>query len=57
VPILHGRASVWFEDGGILEEAIRHAIAAADYERAGMLVARHWFGYVLVGQMATVERW
>jgi LuxR family transcriptional regulator, maltose regulon positive regulatory protein len=57
VPILHGRASVWFEDGGFFEEAIRHAIAAADYERAGMLVARHWFGYVLVGQTATVERW
>ena len=57
MPILHSQASVWFEDGGFFEEAIQHAIAAADYERAGMLVARHWFGYVLVGQMATVERW
>ena len=37
--------------------AIRHAIAAEDYERAGMLIARHWFGYVFAGQMATVERW
>ena len=35
VPILHNRASVWLEDAGFFEGAIRHAIAAADYERAG----------------------
>jgi LuxR family transcriptional regulator, maltose regulon positive regulatory protein len=57
VPILHSRASVWLEDGGFFEGAIQHAIAAADYERVGVLIARHWFGYVLFGQTATVERW
>jgi LuxR family maltose regulon positive regulatory protein len=57
VPTLRKRAGVWLEDAGYFEEAIRQAIAATDYERAGMLVARHWFGYVLSGQMATVERW
>ena len=57
VPILHTRASVWLEDGGFFEGAIQHAIAAADHERAGVLIARHWFGYVLFGQTATVERW
>ena len=57
VPVLHSRASVWLEDAGYFEGAIRHAIAAADYERAGMLIARHWFGYVFAGQTATVERW
>ena len=55
MPILHERASAWSEGG--FEGAIRHAIAATDYERAGMLVAHHWFGYVAAGQSATVERW
>jgi LuxR family transcriptional regulator, maltose regulon positive regulatory protein len=57
VPVLHGRASAWLGGAGLVEGAIRHAIAAADYERAGMLVSGHWFGYVFAGQTATVERW
>src|SRR5918994_722609 len=57
VPILHGRASLWFEREGMLEKAIEHATAAEDYERAGQLIARHWFGYVATGQTATVRAW
>jgi len=57
VPILYGRASAWLEGEGFFDDAIRHAVAAMDYERAGLLVARHWYGYVLAGQMATVEGW
>jgi LuxR family transcriptional regulator, maltose regulon positive regulatory protein len=57
VPILYGRASAWLEGEGFFDGAIRHAVAATDYERAGLLVARHWYGYVLAGQMATVEGW
>jgi LuxR family maltose regulon positive regulatory protein len=55
VPVLHGRASTWFEREGMLEKAIEHATAAEDYERAGQLIARHWFGYVATGQTATVR--
>ena len=57
VPVLHRRASAWAEGAGFLEPAVRQAIAAADHKRAGMVVARHWFGYVSAGQTATVERW
>ena len=57
VPTLRRRASVWLEDAGYFEGAIRQAIAATDHERVALLIARHWFGYVLSGQMATVERW
>ena len=57
VPILYGRASAWLEGEGFFDGAIRHAVAAMDYERAGLLVARYWYGYVLAGQMATVEGW
>ena len=57
VPVLRNRASVWAEGAGLFGSAIRQAIAAADDERVGMLISRHWFGYVLAGQAATVERW
>jgi LuxR family transcriptional regulator, maltose regulon positive regulatory protein len=55
--VLHGRASAWFEDEGLFEDAMRHAMAASDYERAGKLVARHWFRYAVTGQLASLERW
>jgi LuxR family maltose regulon positive regulatory protein len=38
VPELHRRASAWFEKHGTPSEAIRHALAAPDYERAATLV-------------------
>jgi LuxR family transcriptional regulator, maltose regulon positive regulatory protein len=57
VPVLRGRASVWLEEAGFLEEAIRQALVAADYERVVLLIARHWYGYVFAGQAATVQRW
>jgi LuxR family maltose regulon positive regulatory protein len=57
VPVLHGRASAWFEREGMLEKAIEHATAAEDCERAGQLIARHWFGYVATGQTATLRGW
>jgi LuxR family transcriptional regulator, maltose regulon positive regulatory protein len=57
MPVVHGRASVWLEGEGFFEPAIRHAIAAEDYERAGMLIARYWYGYFFVGQTSTLERW
>ncbi|HEU5104072.1 MAG TPA: AAA family ATPase, partial [Roseiflexaceae bacterium] len=35
---LHRRASVWYEQHGSATDAIRHALAAADFERAAKLV-------------------
>jgi LuxR family transcriptional regulator, maltose regulon positive regulatory protein len=57
VPVLHSRASVWLEDAGFFESAVRHAIAAEDRERVAILVARHWFEYVFSGRGTTVEWW
>jgi LuxR family maltose regulon positive regulatory protein len=57
VPVLHLRASTWLEGEKYFDSAIRHAIAATDNERAGILIARHWFRYVFTGQTATVEGW
>jgi LuxR family maltose regulon positive regulatory protein len=57
VPTLRKRASAWLEGEGYFEGAIRQAVAAADNERVGELIARHWYGYVFAGQTATVQRW
>ena len=38
VPELHRRASVWYEQNGEPSEAIRHALAAEDFERAADLI-------------------
>src|SRR5919107_484957 len=57
VPTLRNRASVWLEGAGFFEEAIRQAILAADYEREGLLITRHWYRYVSGGQTVTVQRW
>jgi ATP/maltotriose-dependent transcriptional regulator MalT len=41
----------------MFESAIRHAIDAADHERAGVLISRNWFRYAIAGQLASLERW
>jgi LuxR family transcriptional regulator, maltose regulon positive regulatory protein len=38
IPTLHRRASEWYERIGLPAEAVRHALAARDYERAADLV-------------------
>ena len=35
---LHRRASQWFEDNDLPEDGVRHALAAADFARAGRLI-------------------
>jgi ATP/maltotriose-dependent transcriptional regulator MalT len=57
VPVLHKRASEWFEKAGLVEAAIDHAFTADAFARAGLLVARYWLGYAISGQRATLERW
>ncbi len=42
VPPLHRRASKWYEQNGLLADAIRHALAAKDFERAADLVELTW---------------
>jgi LuxR family maltose regulon positive regulatory protein len=38
VSVLHRRASEWYEKNGLPPDAIRHALAARDFERAAALV-------------------
>ena len=48
-----GRACGWRMR--VTSRAVKHAIAAEDHERVGILISRHWFEYVFAGQTATVE--
>jgi LuxR family maltose regulon positive regulatory protein len=38
VPDLHERASVWFAASGLVPDAVRHALAAEDFDRAAYLM-------------------
>ncbi len=38
LPDLHIKASEWFDRQGMHREAIKHSLAAKDYERAGTLI-------------------
>jgi LuxR family maltose regulon positive regulatory protein len=38
VPLLHQRASQWYERHDLAEEAVRHALAARDFDRAAYLM-------------------
>jgi len=53
---LHGTAADWFAEHGFGVEAIHHAQAAQDWERAGRLLADHWLGITLAGQAATAHQ-
>ncbi|UCH24524.1 MAG: AAA family ATPase [Trueperaceae bacterium] len=39
---LHRQASEWFEENGLRSDAIRHALSAADFERAAVLIELVW---------------
>jgi len=57
IPQLHSRASAWFEEQGMTEDAIDHALQAQDAERAARLVAAHAEETLMRGENATVLRW
>jgi LuxR family maltose regulon positive regulatory protein len=38
IPLLHQRASLWYQSHGHVEDAVRHALACQDFDRAAHLV-------------------
>jgi LuxR family maltose regulon positive regulatory protein len=56
-PQLHQRASIWFEQNGMLPEAIEHAISAQDYVRAADRIAQVAEETVMRSELATFLRW
>jgi len=54
---LHRRASLWFEQNGLVPEAIEHAIAGLDHERAADLIGRVAEQTAKRSELATLLRW
>lgn len=54
---LHQRASHWFETEGRTAEAIQHALAAQDWERAGSLIQSINTDFLKRGEVLTVIGW
>ena len=56
-PVLHGRAADWYEQNGMRADAVRHALAAEDFERAAALVELAWPEMDGTFQPSTWLRW
>jgi LuxR family maltose regulon positive regulatory protein len=57
VSVLHRRACGWFERQGLVGEAINHALAAQDWERAVRLIESNGVTVVLNQQVQTMLGW
>ena len=57
VPTLHRRASEWYEQNGLRSDAVRHALAAEDFERAAGLIEQAWPAMLRSSQDATFIGW
>src|SRR5215212_6130454 len=57
VPELHCRASAWFERQDLVQEAIEHALAAADWHRATRLIVQYAPSFIFRGQFHTALSW
>jgi LuxR family transcriptional regulator, maltose regulon positive regulatory protein len=55
--VLHARASAWFEQHGMAEEAVEHAAAAGDIDELARLVSVYALPFYRSGRVVTVERW
>ena len=57
VPVLHRRASRWYEQNGLMAGAIDHALAAEDLDRAADLIEQNAEPTLMRGQATTFLRW
>jgi LuxR family maltose regulon positive regulatory protein len=57
VPGLHHRASRWYETHGMMTEAVGHALAADDADRAACLVEGNVLAMMDHGELATLLEW
>ncbi len=57
IPDLHHRASIWYEEQGLLDQAIEHAIAAQDLRRAGDLIVDAFLPLWKQSMLGTLRRW
>jgi LuxR family maltose regulon positive regulatory protein len=54
---LHARASTWFAENGLIEEALKHALAGGNSTAAAQLIAKHGFDLLNDAQWSRLKRW
>jgi LuxR family maltose regulon positive regulatory protein len=52
---LHRRAATWFEAEGLIDEAVRHLLAAGDIARSADLIAADWADEFIGGGVSTIS--
>jgi LuxR family maltose regulon positive regulatory protein len=57
IPTLQIRASEWYEQNGLIDEAIEHALRAEDFERAADLLEAHVDALWQRGEHTKLWRW
>jgi len=57
LPVLHRRASEWYEGQHLTVEAVHHAMAAGDVQRAANLVERYAREMIFISEHATLLHW
>jgi LuxR family maltose regulon positive regulatory protein len=57
VPELHRRAAAWYERHGLIDDAIRHALASGDWTWAAGLVEEHLNETLRRGETVILENW
>ncbi len=57
ITLLHKRASAWYAEQGLIEEALKHAVAGGDAPGAKQLGEEHFFRTYEQECWAWVERW
>jgi LuxR family maltose regulon positive regulatory protein len=57
IDVLHKRASSWFAENGLIEEALYHDLEGGDIEAAARLVAQHRHELMNKEEWHQLERW
>jgi len=57
VAVLHSRAAEWYERQGLLAEAIDHALAADDADRAARLIEQVAWETLIRGEINSLQDW
>ena len=57
VNMLHQRAYDWYRQNGYPEDALEHALAAADYQRVIQLLETLYWSMMLQGEVNALRRW
>jgi len=55
--VLHQRASRWYDQAGMPQDAITHALAARDFELAADMLEHHALDLIRRGEMTLTRRW